>query len=314
MIFGIIHQCKKLEDLLISWTALRHGTVADWSSLFGFNTSGPCIKALEIQAKCLANPSAATKTENHFDNKVLESVSVDFANLTSLRFFGNSEFMSITDEDLIAISRTASNLRELRMSYISGPGLSPKGIGALVQSAQSGLEVLELRGCYQMEAERPEEHKGSSNVRLSRLAAQCPLLRRLWLQSVHTCRNIFACNDIAWSGKVQIGIGVNYSFEAPQLDEDTAVLYQVLDQARCFMDSRMGPGEKCVEIEILTKGFMFDPRCSLVHGDFLAAYAAREPWLVQKKKSPRKVQMTGYGNIFPFCINESEFKDGLAKG
>ena len=230
MIFGIIHQCKKLEDLLISWTALRHGTVADWSSLFGSNAPGPCIKALEIQARDLPNPSAATKTENHFDNKVLESVGVDFTNLTSLKFSGNSTFMSITDKDLIAISRTANNLRELYMSCFYEPGLGPgpKGIGALVQSSQSGLEVLELHDCFQM------DHKSFSNLRLSRLLAQCPLLRRLWLHSVHTCRTIFAYNDIAWSGKVQIGIeamGSGGSCTPPQPDENTIVVYQVLDQA-----------------------------------------------------------------------------------
>lgn len=64
------------------------------------------------------------KKENHFENKALESASVDFTSLASLRLFGDSKFMSITDKDLIAIARTANNLRELHM--LNAPVLAPK--------------------------------------------------------------------------------------------------------------------------------------------------------------------------------------------
>lgn len=152
MIFGILHQCKKLEYLSIPWTALRHGTVVDWSSLFGRNATGPRIATLEIRATNLPKRSAATEKENHFDNKMLQSVSVDFTNLASLRFFGNSKFMSITDKDLIALSRTANNLRELHVMYAHS--LRPGGIGALIQSSRLSLEVLELDGVSRMEPEK----------------------------------------------------------------------------------------------------------------------------------------------------------------
>lgn len=312
MIFGILRQCKKLEDLLIPWTALRHGTVADLSSLFGSNAAGSCITSLEIRAMNLPKRSPAMKKENRFDNNASESTSVDFSNLACLRLFGNSKFMSITDKDLIAIARTAKNLRELHMT--NAASLGPKGIGALIRSSQLSLEVLELEGSSQMEPEQSEQHNSYSHLRLSRLVAQCPLLRRLRLQSVRTCKDIFAYDDVAWSGKVQICLGVNSSFEVPQSDEDTTVLYQVLDHARCFMKSRTRPDENIVDIEIFTSRFIFEPRCALVHGDFPTTHAVHQPWLVEKKESRRTVQMTGYVRALPFCITEDEFKDGWNKG
>lgn len=312
MIFGILHQCNSLEDLLIPWTALRHGTAADWSLLFGSTTAGPCIRTLEIRARNLPKRFPAMKKENSFDKKALESVSVDFTNLASLRFFVNSKFMVITDKDMVAIARTANNLRELYMS--NAASLGPKGIGALIRSSQLTLEVLELDGSSQMEPELPEQDNSYSHLRLSRLVAQCPRLRRLRLQSVRTCRDIFACDNIAWSGKVQICLGVDSSFQVPQPIEDTTILYQVLEQARCFMDSRKRLDEKGVEIEIFTSLFIFEPGCALVHGDFQTTRPGSEPWIVEKKESHRTVQMIGYVRTFPFCVTEDEFKDGLNKG
>ncbi|KAF6240259.1 hypothetical protein HO173_001870 [Letharia columbiana] len=312
MIFGILRQCKKLEDLLIPWTTLRHGTVAGWSSLFGTNAAGPCVTSLEIRAMNLPKRSPAMKKENHFGNNALESTSVDFNNLACLRLFGNSKFMTITDKDLMAIARTASNLRELHVS--NAASLGPKGIGALIRSSRLSLEVLELDGSSQMEPEEPEQPNSYSHLRLPRLIAQCPLLRRLRLQSVHTCRDIFACDDVAWSGKVQICLGVTSYFQVPQPDEDTTILYQVLDQARCFMDSRTRSDKNLVDIEIFTSGFIFEPGCALVHGDFPTTHAVRGPWLVKKKESYRNSQMNGYVSAFPFCITEDEFRDGLIKG
>lgn len=164
--------------------------------------------------------------------------------------------MTITDKDLMAIARTANNLQELHMS--NAASLGPKGIGALIRSSRLSLETLELDACSQMEPEQTEQYNDYSRLRIPQLIAQCPHLRSLRLQSVHTCREIFACEDVAWTGKVQIYLGVNRSFEVPQADEDTTTLFQVLDQARCFMDSRKGLGHKIVEI--VTSRFVFEPR------------------------------------------------------
>ena len=311
MIFGILHQCKKLKYLSIPWTTLRHGTVVDWSSLFGRNATGPCITTLEIRATDLRKRSAATEKENHFDSKILQSVSVDFTNLACL-IFENSKSMNITNKDLIAISRTANNLRELRVIYAHS--LRPRGIGALIQSSRLSLEVLELDGVPRMESEQTEQHDSYSHLRLSRLVAQCPLLRRLRLQFISTCRDIFACDDVTWSGKVQIYIGVNRSFQVLQSDDNATMLYQTLDQARRFMDARTGSGKKGVEIEILTGSFIFEPRCALVHGDFITIHRFRGSWRVEKRESHRNVQMNGYVREFPFCITEDEFMDGFHKG
>ena len=308
LIFAILRRCKKLEDVFLPWTALRHGTVADWSNLFGSEATGSSINSLQIQVMDFPKGSSPTKKENHFDNEALESVSVDFTRLVRLRFFGKSSFMTITDKDLIAIARTAKNLRELYMSNGACLGVSAKGFGALIRSSQSSLEVLDLEGLSNIEPSEAEHHKDYRHIGLSQLVAQCPLLRILKLGSIRTCRDILSHEKIAWRGKVQI------CSQAPQSDEDTEILFQILDQARGLMASRKRPDEEAVDIEILTATFVFEPRCSLVHGDYQRAHHFRLPWVAEKKESHKKVQMIGYVRAFPYCITEDEFKDGFNKG
>ena len=308
IIFEILRRCKKLEDIFLPWTALRHGTVADWSNLFGSKATGSSINSLRIQVKDLSKRSRATKTENLFDNEALESVSVDFTRLVSLRFFGKSSFMTITDKDLIAVARTAKNLRELYMSNGACLGISPEGIGALIQSSQLSLEVLDLEGLSKIEPSEAEHHQDYRHIRLSQLVARCPLLRILRLGSNRICRDVFSHENIAWRGKVQI------CSQATQSDEDTEILFQILDQARGLMASRRRPDQETVDIEILTATFLFEPRCSLVHGDYQRAHHLREPWVAEKKESDKKVQMVGYLRAFPYCLTEDEFKDGFNKG
>ena len=308
IIFAILRRCKKLEDILLPWTALRHGTVADWSNLFGYKATRSSISSLKIQVMDFPKRAPATKKENLFDNEALEYFSVDFTCLASLRFFGKSTFRTITDKDLIAIARTAINLRELYMSKGACRGVSPKGVGALIRSSQLSLEVLDLEGASNMDSSEVERHGDYKHIGLSQLVAQCPLLRILRLQSIRTCRDIFSHENIAWRGKVQI------CSQAPQSDEDTEILFQILDQARGLMASRKRSDEETVDIEILTATFVFEPRCSLVHGDYQKALHFRQPWVAEKKESHKKVQMVGYVRAFPYCITEDEFKDGFNKG
>ena len=313
MIFGILRQCEQLEDLVIPWTALRHGTVADWSSPFGSNAAGPRITALEIRANNLAKRSPALKKENNFCNNALDSPSVDFTHLVHFKLVGNSRFMTITDRDLMAIARTANNIRVLQM--LNAASLGPKGIEALVRSSRLSLEVLELEHSPQMEPEETERYNSYGDLPLSQLVAQAPLLRRLKLQSLRTCRDIFACDDIAWAGNVQICLGnTNSASDLPRSDEDTEILYRVLDRVRHFMDLGRQTEAKSVQIEIFASGFVFEPKSSLVHGDFQTYSEFGEPWLVEKKASSKCEQMAGYIRKYPFCITEDEFKDGLNKG
>ena len=173
---------------------------------------------------------------------------------------------------------------------------------------------MELGSSSQSKSNHLEYRNSYSHFQFPRLVAQFPLLRRLRRQSVRTCRDIFACDDIAWSGRVTIYIEVNSCFQEPQLDTDTAVLYEVLNQARHVMNSRVQSDEKNVHIEIFTSGFIFEPKCAQVHGDFPTTQIFHGPWLVEKKQSNRNEQMLGYAREFPFCITEDEFKDGLNKG
>ena len=308
IIFEILRRCKKLEDIFLPWTALRHGTVADWSNLFGSKATRSSINSLRIQVMDFPKRSPATKKENLIDNEALESVSVDFTRLVSLRFCGKSSSMTITDKDLIAIARTAKNLRELYMSNGACLGISAEGVGALIRSSQLSLEVLDLEGLSNIEPSEAEHHQDYRHIRLSQLAARCPLLRILRLGSIRICRDIFSHENIAWRGKVQICL------QATLFEEYTEILFQMLDQARGLMASRKRPDEETIDVEILTATFVFEPRCSLVHGDYQRAHHFRSPWVAEKKESHKKVQMIGYVRAFPYCITEDEFKDGFNKG
>lgn len=293
MIFGLLRQCKKLEDLLIPWTVLRYGTVADWSSLFGSNDAGPRVTSLEIQGMKIPKGCPATTKKSPFANTAMESPNIDFGNLACLRLCANWRSTSITDKALIAIARTARNLRELHVNAIF---LGAKSISVLIWSSQSSLEVLELGGASQIESTQPEHRNSNNQFRFPQLVAQCPRLRKLRVLSVRICRDIFACDNIAWSGRVHI-----YPFQAqlPQSDEDIAIFFEILDQARYLMNSRVQPDEKNVDIEFFASGFIhndliFEPSCAQVHGDFPTHSIFDQAWLIGKKKSDKKVQELGY--------------------
>ena len=140
MIFRILNRCSNLDYLTLPWTALRYGNENDWSRLLGRNDKNQTISSLELLAVDLKH-SQISNTNNQVDKKPLNSPHVDFSGLKRLKIFGHSNFMPLMDEDLIAISHTACNLREIHLTGTASVTIN--GIEALADSSAKSLEVVE---------------------------------------------------------------------------------------------------------------------------------------------------------------------------
>ena len=130
---------------------LRHGSARDWSYVCGPNRRGTSIESLELLAVDLKE-SQANNATNQVDRKPLlplrsrgsgsDGAVVDFSDLRRLKIYGNSNFMPITDLDLIQIARTANNLREIHITRTTTVTLS-RGLMALIEASQTSLQLVE---------------------------------------------------------------------------------------------------------------------------------------------------------------------------
>ena len=114
MIFESLKNCTNLTSLSVPWTTIRHLDANSWRSLLVGN--GKPLESLELQCIDPTSQQAAEK-ENQIDLEALQSV--NFNQLRRLKIFGDTTFMPITDDDLFAISRTATQLEEFHMTCIS---------------------------------------------------------------------------------------------------------------------------------------------------------------------------------------------------
>lgn len=151
LIFSILHNCDALQYVTLPWTVLRHGSARDWSYVCGPNRRGNSIESLELLAVALKE-SQTNNAANRVDQNPLSPLHssasdsdravVDFSNLMRLKIYGNSNFMPITDLDLIQLARTATNLREIHITRTTTVTFS-KGVMALIKASQTSLELVE---------------------------------------------------------------------------------------------------------------------------------------------------------------------------
>lgn len=131
MIMSILRNCRALRYVTVPWTTLRHGSAEEWSFVCGPNrpkesdrkSEGGVIESLEFRA---VNLNALQMHSATILDRVplLRSIPVvepepdsmarvDFSHLSRLKITGRSNYMPLTDLDLIRIARTATKLREL---------------------------------------------------------------------------------------------------------------------------------------------------------------------------------------------------------
>ena len=316
MIFGILNRCSNLNYLTLPWTALRYGDENDWSRLLGCNDKIRTISSLELLAVDLKDSQISNIT-NRVDKKPLNSPHVNFSGLKRLKIFGHSNFMPLMDEDLIAISHTACNLREIHLT--GTVSVTIKGIEALADSSAGSLEVVEHSPLAADGFAQPDPNfVRKSNDHLCQKIIQCPRLQSLSLTVPSLCEGLFANTSIKWYGEMQIrttticGRHPLFLKHSPNAQTE---FWRILDSARFLVATREREGVE-LNIEIFVNNWIFEPRCFLVHGNFHSAVmASRGMWLPERSHSSKgPYGQTGlYGkDDSPYeSISEEIFKDGL---
>ena len=318
MIFGILNRCSNLDCLTLPWTALRYGDENDWSRLLGRNEKSRTISSLELLAVDLKH-SQISNTTNWVDKKPLNSPHVNFSGLKRLKIFGHSNFMPLMDEDLIAISHTACNLREI---HLTGTGsVTIRGIEALADSSAGSLEVVE----HSPRAADGFAHGDASfmpkqNYHLCQNIFRCPRLKTLSLTVPSLCESLFANTSVNWCGEMQIRTtticGRHPLFLKNSPNAQTQ-FWRILDSARFLVDMLEKEGKE-LNIEIFVNNWIFEPRCFLVHGNFYpAVMASRGMWLPERSYSSKgpygQTGLYGKDDSAYESISEEIFKDGLVK-
>ncbi len=318
MIFSILRRCNNLDYLTVPWTALRYGEAEDWARLLGQNSEGRSITSLEFLAVDLKQ-SQILNAANQVDKKPLDSPRVNFSGLKRLKIFGNSNFMPLTDDDLIAMSQTAANLREIHITGTATVGIG--GIAALVDSSDETLEVLEhspltADGFAHPDLSSLQGQKGH----LCRKILQCPRLRNLSLSLPSLCEDLFIDHSVNWEGEMQIRSATvcgRHPLSLKTSDKARNQFWGTLDQARTLMSSRDKDGVE-LNIEIFIENWIFEPKRFLVHGNLeLGETVSDGFWPSEKRQSGKgPYGQTGlYGKVDgPYeCISEEIFKAGLER-
>lgn len=318
MIFGILRYCTNLDCVTLPWTALRYGSIEDWSRLLGRNEECHSISSLELLAVDLKE-SQIDNAANQIDKKPLHSPSVDFSGLKRLKIFGQSNFKPLIDDDLIAISFTAVNLRNLHITGTASVTID--GIGALANSSDQTLETLEHSPLTANGFEHPDPNslRGQKQHLCPRIL-ECPRLRDLSLSVPSICEDLFSNAPVNWSGEMQIRTGTVCGHHPVSLKtSETAQikLWRILGQARSLMSRREEEGVE-LDIEIYINDWIFEPRHYRVHGNLdVAEVASDGAWPTYKGRSSKgPYGQTGlYGKVEgPYeVVSEDSFKQGLNK-
>ena len=318
MIFGILGRCSNLHCLTLPWTALRYGDQNDWSRLLGCDDKTRTLSSLELLAVDLKDSQISNIT-NRVDKKPLNSPHVNFSGLKRLKFFGHSNFMPLMDEDLIAISHTACNLREIHLTGTAS--VTIKGIEALADSSAKSLEVVEYspRAADGFAHEDPTFAPKQTD-HLCQKILRCPHLQSLSLTVPSLCENLFADTSVNWYGEMQIRTmticGRHPLFLKTSPDAQPE-FWRVLDSIRVLVAMRETEGVE-LNIEIFVNNWIFEPRCFLVHGNFdLAVMASRGMWLPERSHSSKgpygQTGLRGKDDSPYESISEEIFKDALEK-
>lgn len=318
MIFSILRRCNNLDYLTVPWTALRYGDAEDWARLLGRNVNGRSITSLELLAVNLTQ-SQISNAVNQVDRKPLDSPRVNLSGLKRLKIFGNSNFMPLTDDDLIAMSQTAANLREIHITGIATVGTG--GIAALVDSSDETLELLEHSPLTADGFAHPDPNLlHGQKDHLCRKILKCPRLGTLSLSLPSLCEDFFADSSVNWEGEMQIRISAvcgRHPLSLKTSDKARNQLWRMLDQARTLMSSREKNGVE-LNIEMFIGNWIFEPRSFLVHGNLKIGETVSDGhWPSEKRQTGKgPYGQTGlYGKADgPYeCITEDVFKAGLER-
>ncbi|KAF2085667.1 hypothetical protein K490DRAFT_58553 [Saccharata proteae CBS 121410] len=330
--FAALNLCNNLRTASIPWTMVRHLDAKQWHQLL--RADQECaLESLQLQAVVLPQ-SQARDPSNQIDLRPLQSEFVDFSRLKSLRLFGNTTHMPLDDEDLKAISRTATNLEVFDLTCLSTVTID--GVMAIVKASQSTLRVLEHSPRSNDGFFHPHPGTPSSDDHLCEILSNCPRLETLSISVPSMCATLFANDQVRWSGDCQVRAtrlcdhDHDRNQTANEAASESAVkdptshnkLALLLHTARHLATThRSARVSKHLSIELFFAAFIFEPHLRLVHGDLaIGELNSGGLWPVEREPSRKgPYGSTGlYGKdeeegVFEM-VGEREFLRGWGRG
>ncbi|KAF1951874.1 hypothetical protein CC80DRAFT_480269 [Byssothecium circinans] len=276
LVFESLKNCTNLTSVSLPWTATRQLDAKAWRNLLV--GSGKPLESLELLA---VDPTSQQVDDeaNKIDLQPLQCV--NFGMLRRLKFFGDTTFMPITDNDLFAIARTANQLQEFHLTCISTVTID--GVMAVVRASRSTLRVLEHSPRSQDGFWHPHPGSPSDSEHLCKTLRDCPKLETLSISLPSLCEDLFTDRNVKFHGDLQVrALHLCGHEHGRSTHEATDALQKLLHQARELINIKANsivPRE--LYVELFFADCIFEPSLKLVHGDFSAAEVASadETWL-----------------------------------
>lgn len=266
LVFESLKNCTNLTSLSVPWTTIRHLDAKSWRTvLMG---SGKPLQSLELQCVDPTSQQAADK-DNQVDLEPLQSA--NFSQLRRLKIFGDTSFMPITDDDLFAIARTATQLEEFHLTCNSS--ITIDGVMAIVKASRKTLRVLEHSPRSQDGFWHPHPGSPSDCEHLCETFRNCPKLETLSISLPSVCADLFSNESVKFAGDLQVrALHLCEHEHGRSTQEATDALQNLLQQARKLIRHRAsGTLPRELYIELFFAGCIFEPGFQAVHGDFALA-------------------------------------------
>ena len=314
MIFDILQHCTNVDHLTVPWTTLRYGSKEDWSQLLGRGAK-ECkplsleFLAVDLSAKNMSDP------RNQHDELPLDFATVDFGRVERLKVFGNTNFMAITNKDLIAIARSAKNLKEIHITGTSSVTID--GVMALTEASHSKLRLLEHCPLSKDGFEHPDPTHATDQGHLCETLLACQQLGDLSVSLPSLCEDLFSDTSVHWQGEVQIRAGSLCNHPKSETETQTR-FWRILGLTRSLMAVKDCEGAE-LDIQLFINYWIFEPRRAWVHGNIDMGQALSDGAWPRSYSASSKgpYGQTGlYGkDEGPYsCVSEEEFAEGLRRG
>ena len=284
LVFQSLKNCTNITSLSLPWTTIRHVDAKAWRTVL--TGTGKPLQSLELQ--CVDPTSQqATDKDNLLDLEPLQSV--NFSQLRRLKIFGDTSFMPITDNDLFAIARTATQLEEFHLTCNSS--ITIDGVMAIVKASRKTLRVLEHSPRSQDGFWHPHPGSPSDCEHLCDTFRNCPKLETLSISLPSVCSHLFSNDNAKFAGDLQVrALHLCEHEDGRSTQEATDALQKLLEQARRFIRLRAESAiPRDLYVELFFAECIFEPGFQSVHGDFsLAQISSDGHW-------PQNVDFSGKG-------------------
>jgi hypothetical protein len=308
-IFDILENCKNVRTVTLPWTVLRYAGDGDWNNMLAFER----LTSLELLAVPLKN-QVCEMPKSSGDTEVLRS-GLDFSNLRRLKIFGDSNLKPVSDDDLILMAQTATNLEEILITNVST--ITAKGVAALVAASQKTLKLLEFIPLEKNGFEPPRSRSQEEDLHICNLLAQSPRLQDIAVTLPSACPDLFSNPNADWHETIRVRVGA--SGITGKSDSRVENLAALLDSARNLLEQQRRRGNE-FDIEISVGPYIFDTKNRMVHGSY------KEPKTVSENQwNPIELPSVkgpyGYTGLYGgsmkgewTCISERSFLEAVRGG